>query len=356
MSAKQLHADSATIRNAVIEVSVFAAAGMFVTALLAYSAAGATTFSSSRYSQVINAALAAAGDAAPWVFPMYLSALIAGLAVVLLPDWRRREEEGTLLPADAAEIRRAIGLVSRVIAALFLVWAAWVVIAYLIPGLTPGGAGAGVLLASAPTVVLAVFASRAARGTVAQRLRDTYGALLKTRRAFARIMATAIMTTGRPAKWPTALVTIATGACIIAPVILAVLRLAPIAPTITAAITAGLFITAAIWLWRTRQRSTGRVERGLIAVIAVAAVLVGAVTAAAATPTWVAILAGLLALTPAVIVFPNWRGKQLLAGTAVGYITSKLANDRRAFVELARAAKEAGRPRAGTSIRLSTEP
>lgn len=338
----QLH-DTDTMRGAMAQVAVLAAAGLLVSILLAYTAGTRSgPFDGSAAADVVNEVLRAASAASHWVIPMYLSALIAGLAVMLLPDWRERQEHGAFLPRDVAEVRRTIGSAARVIAAGFFVWAAWVAIAFIVPGLTSGPDGVGVILAAPPVLILALFASRAALGTVQQRLRDACWALSQSRRALARVRRLTIYAGGRPAQWPVWVVVGVTGVAIGTPIGLAVAGHAPLLRTIGAAVGGLICVGAAVALWAVRYRSTSRLERGWLGGVCGLLTVMGVGFVVSGSSSWVSATAGVLAAMPVLVVVAKWRGKQLLAGTATPALQRKASAATERFLMIGSAVKHAG--------------
>lgn len=130
------------------------------------------------FGSVLQSALMACGSVASWVLPMYLTALSVALAVLVLPNWEERTESSRAsASSNFAAVRRAVGTGTFVIGPLFAVWALWIVVGLATPGVSVGNDSAGVLLALPLLTVLTVLVSRAALGTLEQRLEDTKVAL-----------------------------------------------------------------------------------------------------------------------------------------------------------------------------------
>ncbi|WEK13233.1 MAG: hypothetical protein P0Y48_12340 [Candidatus Microbacterium phytovorans] len=111
------------------------------------------------------------GMAAPWVVPVYITALVAALAVLTLPDWQGRANDDVEAVKERATVRRAIGSAAYFVGPAYAVWVLLAVVAALWPRV-PVGDNGGVALAWPIVLMLTVLVSRAAVGTLEQRHED----------------------------------------------------------------------------------------------------------------------------------------------------------------------------------------
>ncbi|WP_156138658.1 hypothetical protein [Microbacterium mangrovi] len=243
---------------------------------------------------------------------MYLTALVAGLAVVILPNWRDPHAKDRVLPAEAAELRSAIGLASAFSAGVFMSWALWVLFAYLVPGITPGGSGMGVLLAAPAILLVTLFASRASIGTVEQRLRAAASTLRQARRTRDRIERWTIMSGGQPAKWRRPVTISILTLPFIAPFLIAASGWTPFNVAFAESVLAATVVVAA-WMWWLALRQDGLLER--IAIRSFAILLgIYSVASAAGLGMWGTLAAGAVLLIPPLVLFPSGVASKFSVG------------------------------------------
>lgn len=293
---------------------VMTATGMLITAPV-IGLAQASGIGGAR--PVLDQLLALTGSAASWVVPLYVTALVAALAVLVLPDWRERASE-----SDFATVRRLIGQAAFWAGPAFAVWGVWILVAAILPGVAVGANG-GVILALPVVLVLTVLVSRAAVGTLEQRLADAIDQEEAWREWRARVRTMAIRTGDRSASWPLWLVAGAIVAITIAGAWVDIL----LENSWSFMILYGAVHVYAATLWAARYFTASRASRIVLAILTLA--LVGVMTAGGVLLVvlwsfqghfdvgWIEVG---VAVLPALVYLVPWRGKRLLAGPSLRYV------------------------------------
>lgn len=290
---------------------------------------------------LLGAVLELSGAVAAWVVPLYVTVLVAALAVLVIPDWQRRHDEAVTTESEdeLASVRRLIGRTAMWVGPAYVVWAAWVIVALCWPGV-PGGQNVGVLIALPVVLTLTLLVSRAALGTLAQRVADAASALDGARAWRYRVRALSYLqrasaqgNAAKAARWPVVIVAVvilagATGA--FAGFARIDVGLAWAAAVLT------LFLEGlAAASWASRYREQDGVTRKIFAVSTVVLLLIlfgGMGSVSMQMGLWTPTLAAVL---PAGVVLLRWRGKQLLAGTALRRLDERVVELEQKQLELA---------------------
>lgn len=314
--------DTAPFRTAVLAACLLGATGYVSSALYALALSAS---SPAETRNLVNRVLAEIGGAAPWLLPMFLSALIAGLAVALVPGWSgRHETRGKTSESD--DLRLFVGYMCLAIAGLFFAWALWIVTAWAVPGLTPSPSGAGTLVGLLLVGVLATLGARASRGTLAQRYLDarrTRFRLLKRRK---RTRAQTIFVGTRPARWPVRLMLLLSVLGIAALVPLTLLGRLSLSQAFTAFGTVIVFVLLPLALC-IRSFSDLEIHQFTTNVVAGTAIAYAAVmTLVASGLDWVGVVAAAAVLSPVVATVP-WRGKFLFASLGHAPLKKAIASN-----------------------------
>lgn len=315
-----------TIRLASVQVLVL---GGLLAVCSIPLASGVTALLSLDMAGTVNRVLGEAGVAASWVLPMCMSALIAGIAVIYLPDWRARAAIGRVELVDSAEVRRLIGNLCLGVALALFIWMIWIVLAWLVPGWSPGSLGAGTLIGLVLTLTLALLGSRASLGTREQRRSDARTNLVRLRVKAAHVHSQTIHAAGRAASWPV----VSGVAVLLAPALLALLFgifgivEAPTAWTIFVYLVALCWIPLAFWV-ETLSRCNG--TQCVASVFAILATLFTACVSALLVIVDTEMLTpGLCTLVLTLVPLLNlirWRGKYLLAALGLHGLRKSIAS------------------------------
>lgn len=315
-----------TIRLASIQVLVL---GSLLAVCSVPFASAITALLSLDMGLTVNRMLGEAGSAASWVLPMCMSALIAGIAVIYLPDWRARAAIGRVDLVDTAEVRRLIGNLCLGVALGLFTWTMWIVLAWLVPGWSPGSSGAGTLIGLILTSTLALLGSRASLGTREQRRSDAHTNLVRLRVKAARVHSQTIHADGRTASWPV----VSGVAALLVPALLALLFgvsgivAAPTAWTIFVYLVALCWIPLAFWVETLSMRNGTQCVASVVAILltlftACASALLVIVDAEMVTP-------GLCTLALTLVPLVNlkrWRGKYLLAALGLHLLRKSITS------------------------------
>ena len=270
---------------------------------------------------------------APWVLPMYVTTLLAALAVLILPDWQGRADAAPELEDELAPVRRAIGRAAGMVGPVFVVWAFAVLAAAFIPGVAVGEQSAGVLLTLPIVMVLTVLVSRAALGTLEQRLADVAASLSRVGRwhsQLTRLSYPDVWLAKRPVVTVTMIVLFTD---VVGAAMLLLQHVHPAAVLILAVATV-VAHALVVCVWAYRYREPDRLPRRTAAVFAL--VVLGLIASAYASGPWPVAAVGLAMLAvPALLYLPRWGGRQLLASTGMRSVEARLAGLKRRHEQLA---------------------
>lgn len=270
--------------------------------------------------------MAVTGAAAPWVVPVYITALVAALAVLILPDWQGRANEDVEAVEERATVRRAIGSGAYFVGPAYALWVLLVAVAALWPRV-PVGQNAGVALAWPIVLMLTVLVSRAAVGTLEQRHEDAAQLVeaLTGWRSWVEDRAYSRSSRGRPMALGILLIVAALAAAGVS------LVFAYGWPAGVAALMLLLLLHAtAGGMWAARYQVASPVLRGCLATgSALFLVAPTAAIVASGELPYAPVFAVGVAVPAAVYLVP-WGGRQLLAATALGPLARRL-NDATAY-------------------------
>lgn len=262
------------------------------------------------------------GAAAPWVVPVYITALVAALAVLILPDWQGRANEDAEAVEERATVRRAIGSGAYFVGPAYALWVLFAAVAALWPRV-PVGANAGVALAWPIVLMLTVLVSRAAVGTLEQRHKDAAQLVeaLTEWRSWVEDRAYSRDSRGRLVALGTLVIVVALAA------VSASLVSAYGWQAGTAALVLLLLLHASAGgMWATRYQVVSPTLRRSLATGS--ALFLSAPTAAIVASgelPYAAMFAVGVAVPAAVYLVP-WGGRQLLAATALGPLARRLGD------------------------------
>lgn len=284
---------------------------------------------------LLDQILRGASTAAPWIIPLYVTALLAALAVLLVPDWQQRDAN-RVAGDELAPVRRAIGSAALLIGPVFVVWGVGIIFAEFLPDVAMGDNAIGVLLALPLVLILTVFVSRASLGTLEQRLADAE----RERQIVAAWQVRVNRLSYSPRTWigrhP---VRIAALAVLIAGLAGAGLAFCTGVPSLRSALFLLLIVILQIMpisFWASRYREPSPATRRMTATYAL--LFLGfAVILSMALPWPLSVVALGAIAVPALVYLPRWGGKQLLASTAAGAVSrrSALVNEHHARIQQA---------------------
>lgn len=272
---------------------------------------------------LLDQILRGASTAAPWIIPLYVTALLAALAVLLVPDWQQRDAN-TVAGDELAPVRRAIGSAALLIGPVFVVWGVGIIVAAFLPDVAMGDNAIGVLLALPLVLILTVFVSRASLGTLEQRLADAERERQIVDAWQVHVNRLSYSPRTRIGRHPGR---VATLTVLVAGLAGAGLAFYTGVPSLRSALFLLLIVILQImpiYFWAARYREPSPATRRMATTYAL--LFLGfAVLLSMALPWPLSVIALGTIAVPALVYLPRWGGKQLLASAAADAISRRSA-------------------------------